>query len=338
MLETYFAAPKTLGRLRAGPSGPYMDGFAALLERDGYRAATAVRYLRAAAHLGHFLQGRGGTLANIDLSTFFQHLRTCRCPRSKGGRRNHHTSFGAKRYRDYLVQIGVCRCSVMPEIGSADPALVVDFRRWLQKHRGAAEPTVRQYSRGAADLLLTLGDDPTRWNAKGVRAHFLERAARCGVGTAEKLVTSLRAFLRYLSVDGRCPADLDKAVPAFASWRLADMPKYLTAEQVDRLIAACDGRSPERRRDRAIIMLLARLGLRAGDVARLRIADIEWNTGTLRVSGKGRRFACHSRRTSETRSSGISSAALKPATATTSSFETSLLSGHSHTATACPRW
>jgi integrase len=288
MLETYFAAPKTLGRLRAGPSGPYMDGFAALLERDGYRAATAVRYLRAAAHLGHFLQGRGGTLANIDLSTFFRHLRTCRCPRSKGGRRNHHTAFGAKRYRDYLVQIGVCRCSVMPEIGSADPALVVEFRRWLQKHRGAAEPTVRQYSRGAADLLLTLGDDPTRWNAKGVRAHFLERAARCGVGTAEKLVTSLRAFLRYLSVHGRCRADLDKAVPAFASWRLADLPKYLTAEQVDRLIAACDGRSAERRRDRAIIMLLARLGLRAGDVARLRIADIEWDTGTLRVSGKGR--------------------------------------------------
>jgi hypothetical protein len=155
-----------------------MDGFAALLERDGYRAATAVRYLRAAAHLGHFLQDRGGTLANIDLSTFFRHLRTCHCPRSKGGRRNHHTSFGAKRYRDYLVEIGVCRCSVMPEIRSADPALVVDFRRWLQKHRGAADPTVRPYSRGAADLLLALGDDPTRWNAKGVRVHFLERAAR----------------------------------------------------------------------------------------------------------------------------------------------------------------
>ena len=127
MLETYFAAPKTLERLCAGPSGPYMDGFAASLKRDGYRAATAVRYLRAAAHLGHFLQGRGETLANIDLSAFFQHLRTCRCPRSKGGRRNHHTSFGAKRYRDYLVQIGVCRCSVMPEIRCADPVLVVDI-------------------------------------------------------------------------------------------------------------------------------------------------------------------------------------------------------------------
>ena len=271
MLETYFAAPKTIERLRAGPSGPYMDGFAALLKRDGYRAATAVRYLRAAAHLGHFLQDRGRTLANIDLSAFFQHLRTCRCPRSEGGRRNHHTSFGAKRYRDYLVQIGVCRCSVMPELRSADPALVVDFRRWLQKHRGAAEPTVRQYSRGATELLLALGDDPTCWNANGVRAHFVERTARCGVGTAEKLVTSLRAFLRYLSVQGRCRADLDKAVPAFASWRLADLPKYLTAEQVDRLIAGCDGGSSVARRsgwENATI----RMGIRGRDIGMIAVA------------------------------------------------------------------
>ena len=71
-----------------------MDGFAASLERSGYRPATAVRYLRAAADLGHFVHEQGGSLADIDLSVFREHLRTCRCPRSKGGRRNHHTAFG----------------------------------------------------------------------------------------------------------------------------------------------------------------------------------------------------------------------------------------------------
>ena len=135
---------------------------------------------------------------------------------------------------------------------------------------------------------MALGDDPGRWNAKGVRDYFLDRTSKCGAGTAEKLTTGLRAFLRYLSARGLCQADLDQAVPTFASWRLARLPRYLTAEQVDSLIAACDGSSPARRRDRAIILLLARLGLRAGDVAGLRIADIEWETGTLRVSGKGR--------------------------------------------------
>ena len=157
----------------------------------------------------------------------------------------------------------------------------------MRKHRGAAETTIRLYSRDAASLLTALGDDPGRWNAKGVRDYFLDRARKCGAGTAEKLTTGLRAFLRYLSAHSQCRADLDQAVPTFASWRLARMPTYLTAEQVDSLVAACDGGSPARRRDRAIILLLARLGLRAGDVAGLRIGDIEWETGTLRVCGKG---------------------------------------------------
>jgi site-specific recombinase XerD len=291
MLEKYFSAPKTLRRLRAGPSGPYIDGFAASLRADGYSPATVVRYLRAAAHLGHFLERQGRTLADIDQSTataFFRHFAACHCPLSNGGKRNHHTYFGAQRYRDYLVQIAVCQPDPAREICDPEPALVAGFRRWLQKHRGIAEPTIRQYSRGAVEVMIALGGDPARWQAEDVRTYFIERAGQGGSAAAEKLVTSLRAFLQYLSEHGECRADLDKAVPAFASWRLAELPRYLTTAQVDRLIAACDGASPSRRRDRVILLLLARLGLRAGDVARMRIVDLEWQTGTLRVSGKGR--------------------------------------------------
>jgi integrase len=107
----------------------------------------------------------------------------------------------------------------------------------------------------------------------------MDRASKCGSGTVEKLTTSLRAFLQYLAVEGRCQAGLDNVVPTYANWRLADMPRYLTAEQVNRLIAACDGEALSRRRDRAIVLLLARLGLRAGDVAQLRLVDIEWGNG-----------------------------------------------------------
>jgi len=87
----------------------FIDGFAQSLERSGYRPAIAVRYLRAAAHLGHFVCEQGGTLADINLAAFHEHLRTCRCPRAKGGRRNHHTTFGAKNFRNFLQQIGVHR-------------------------------------------------------------------------------------------------------------------------------------------------------------------------------------------------------------------------------------
>jgi integrase len=133
-----------------------------------------------------------------------------------------------------------------------------------------------------------LGDDPERWEPAAVRSFFLDRASHCGKGTVEKLTTSLRAFLRYLAVEGHCRAGLDNVVPAYAHWRLAHLPRYLSAEQVNRLIAACDGDAIARRRDRAILLLLARLGLRAGDVAQLRLDDIEWETGSLRVSGKSR--------------------------------------------------
>lgn len=288
MLETYFGSPKMVAHLRAGPSGQYMDGFAEALEHSGYDPSVAVRYLRAAAHIGHFTLEQGGTLANVDLLAFSYHLRTCRCPRQKGGRRNHHTIYGARRYCEYLVAIGVSQCSISPGVQDPDPAIIIDYRQWLRKHRGAADSTVRLYSRDAVDLLTALGDDLGRWNARGVRDHFLDRISKCGAGTAEKLTTGLRAFLRYLSAQGLCQADLDQAVPTFASWRLARLPRYLTAEQVDSLIVACDGGSLARRRDRAIVLLLARLGLRAGDVAGLRIADIEWETGTLRIAGKGR--------------------------------------------------
>ena len=285
MLERYFAAPKMLGHLRAGPSGQYLDGFAAALDSDGYRDATAVRYIRAAAHLGYVLDDDGGSFADIDLSIFDRHLQSCHCPRSKGGRRNHHTPYGARRFRDYLVRLGVCKGP--PIIEKAEPQVVNGFRQWLQKHRGAAEHTIWLYCRDASHFMTSLGDDSSCWDAKSVRTYFMERSGQCGAGSIEKLITSLRAFLRYLSTQGLCTADLDKAVPAYASWRLADLPKHLTAEQVNALIAACDGSSPARRRDRAILLLLSRLGLRAGDVARLRLGDIEWRSGALRVSGKG---------------------------------------------------
>lgn len=109
MLETYFSAPKMLGHLRSGPCGPYLDGFAAALQRQGYGAETAVRYLRAAAHVGHVMAERDARVCDIDLAAFEQHLRHCRCARTKGGRRNHHTIYGARRFRRHLEEIGVCK-------------------------------------------------------------------------------------------------------------------------------------------------------------------------------------------------------------------------------------
>ena len=292
MIEKYFSAPKTLRRLRAGLSGPHIDGFAEALEQRGYSHATAIRYIRAAAHLGCFVQRKGATLADVNATTledFRRHLSRCRCPQSHGGRTGYHAQFGVKLFHRHLIQCGVCPgLSMSTEKQHLVPPLVAGFQGWFQTHRGVAQPTLRLYSRGAAELLDALGEDVRAWTPEVLRTFLLDRANQCGAETTQKLITSLRAFLRYLSFRGEVRPDLDLAIPAIAHWRLASLPRCLSAKELQRLIAACDGDTPARLRDRAIVLLLSRLGLRAGDVAQLRFADINWENGTLQVMGKAR--------------------------------------------------
>jgi site-specific recombinase XerD len=278
--------------MRAGLCGTHIDGFASTLEKQGYAHATAIRYLRAAAHLGSFLRRKGRTLEDVDgrlLEAFGRHFSRCRCSRFNGRKTGYHARFGVKRFYRYLVQQGVWRSLPANDVTNDLPALVIAFRDWLHIHRGATQPTLRLYTRGATELLSALGEDVSQWNAQVVRAFLLDRSSHCGTETTQKLITAVRAFLRYLIFRGEARDDLDLAVPAIAHWRLATLPHCLSAPELDRLIAACDGTTPGRLRDRAIVLLLSRLGLRAGDVARLRFADINWTAGTVEVTGKGRR-------------------------------------------------
>ena len=295
MIEKYVSPPKTLKRLRAGLSGSHIDDFADALEKQGYAHSSVIRYLRAAAHLGRFLQRKGGTLADVDAGTleaFVRHLSHCRCSRFFTERTGAHPRCGVKLFYRHLVGRGICQTHQAGNGENDEPALVAAFRDWLRIHRGATQPTLRLYTRGAIDLLLALGEDVSRWDAQGVRAFLLDRAKQYGAESTQKLTTSMRAFLRYLIACGEAQEDLDLAVPAIAHWRLATLPRCLSAEELDRLIAACDGTTPGRLRDRAIMLLLSRLGLRAGDVAQLRFTDINWKSGTVQVIGKGRRQVC----------------------------------------------
>ena len=176
MLETYFSAPKTLRRLRGGISGPHIDAFADDLEREGYAPSSSVRYIRAASHLGCFVQRKGGVLKDIDLTlldSFRSHLRRCRCPHFKRGKISYHAQFGVKLFHHHLVGRGVCPCESVPNL-APHPPLVIAFCDWFRTHRGVKEPTLRHYARGAIDLLRALGEDVSKWNAQAVqigRAH-----------------------------------------------------------------------------------------------------------------------------------------------------------------------
>ncbi len=102
------------------------------------------------------------------------------------------------------------------------------------------------------------------------------------------MVTALRVFIRFLITAGLCPVGLDAAIPTLAHWHLSTLPRYLQAEEVERVVAACRADTAVGIRDRAIVLLLARLALRAGDIVHLRLGDIDWKQGWIRVCGKGR--------------------------------------------------
>jgi integrase/recombinase XerD len=157
----------------------------------------------------------------------------------------------------------------------------------MRNQRGVTASTLDTYQTTLVDLLKALGDDPKAFTAQAVRTFVLERARPHSRGRAKTIATSTRAFLRFLVATGRCPAGRDYAVPRFANWQLASIPRFLAADDIERTIAACEGES--RLRDRAIVLLLARLGLRASEVAGLKLTDIDWKNGRLAIAGKSRR-------------------------------------------------
>jgi site-specific recombinase XerD len=286
MLDKYFESPFTLEQLRNGPSGPWLNGFGQSLHEDGYSWWIARMYLRVAHHLGHFLASKDIALTAVQPDTivaFRRHLKYCRCPKPRGGKTEDSVR-GAKCFLRYLWNVGVV---ARPE-KQPWPPLVQGFRDWLKNHRGASETTLSRYSAAAVELLSVLGGDPSQYDAESLRAFLLERTQQRGVGGTRAILSALRMFLRFLASRGKCRAGLDAAIPKIAGWRLASLPHPLSADEVEQLLSVCDPASSMGLRDRAVILLLARLGLRASDVATLRFADIDWEDGSIFVKGKSR--------------------------------------------------
>lgn len=291
MLEHYFDNPSTLERLRSCDVGAHIEGFSGHLRERGYSRWTACKYLQASAHLLRFLRHENIALESLEdktLGKFRLHLFHCDCGRPNGGV-GKDTRNGSSVFYDYLRGVGAVRAVAEDEIKAILPPLVRSFCHWLRQHCGAAESTLRLYSRGATQLVETLGDEPGQYDAETLRAFVLERSRQSGRGATQALITSVRSFLRYLATEDKCSAALEKAIPGCAGWRLSSLPRYLSDAELERTFDACDVDTQQGVRDRAILLLLARLGLRASDVASLRFFDFDWQDATVVVSGKTRR-------------------------------------------------
>ncbi len=293
MLEFYFENPITLNRLRLGPSGRFIDSFSGCLKIAGYSWWTARVFLRAADHIGRYAAAQGRDIDDLDWSTltaFQGHLSTCSCPGSSRCKTIDIVR-GAKHFINHLREIDVLEILAVDEMVKKTSTVVLDFQYWLRRHRGLSESTVNHYSQAASQLLDDKGEHTSRYDAKTLRTFVLDRAQIQGYGATKTLISGLRMFMRYLDSHGMCRSGLDEAIPKVACWRLTTIPRSLQNHNVKQILEACDVRSAMGLRDRAIILLFARLGLRAGDVAGLCLDDVDWEDGSIVVSGKSRRQA-----------------------------------------------
>ena len=289
MLDTHLKSPVTRQRLRSGPAAQHVDAFAEWLHRQGYRPVTIDTTLRSLAGWTDWMRGAGlsmhDALAGFDTCTVELAMQP-RAPYRRGPNRNSLAS--AALFIRFLRQQ-----SLLPQlVRKPSPTnlwpLLGEFHSWMRQHRGLTDASLKVYEGILVELRDAIGDDPRTYTAELLRGFVLERARRHRIARAKSIVVAVRAFLRFLGATGRCPPGMEHAIPGFASWQLSSVPRFLAAEDVDRLIASCPT-DANGLRDKAVLLLLARLGLRASEVAQLKFADIDWAGGQLRVRGKGRR-------------------------------------------------
>ena len=273
-----------------GPLQAYGVGFEARLTDQGYTTDSINRHLRLMVHLSRWLARR--KLAGSDLTTECAR-RFLRARRAEGYA--HPVSMaGMAPLLDYLRSVGAVPNAKLDVVFAPVEALIADYRRYLLEERGLSElSSVRHYLNVAVGFLShgPIGDlaELQRLTAADVTGFVLSARRRRTVGDAKSISTRLRSFLRYLELAGLTSNGLAGAVPSMASWELTGLPRAVSATDVARLLDSCDRRRPIGRRDFAILTVLARLGLRAAEVAALRLDDIDWRAGEFNVHGKANR-------------------------------------------------
>jgi site-specific recombinase XerD len=277
------------GLIDAGFLAPLITEFGAHLDALAHSSLTISGYTDAARHFASWVCAAGLQLNDIGKETvdgFARHH--CRCA---GARRWSGVSAKyarrAGRFVAFLAESGVIPVAP-PVVAELVHPQILDYQRWLAVHRGLSDRSVSRQGRMVTRLLSALGEDPQAYSATTIRAAVRAEAQRCSPSHVGTMTSALRGYLRFLAASGLCRPGLDQAVPPVLQWRLSALPRYLPTADVERLIATCDLSNPLDLRDRAALLLLARLGLRAGDVCSLRLDDFDWGAGAVRVCGKSR--------------------------------------------------
>ncbi len=271
-----------------GPLAPFADGFRDKLRQLGYTPLSAVHQLRLLAHLSRWLDERGWSGRDLTEGCVVEYL----AARRATGYTLHHGRRAMVPLLDLLVAQHVTPIAPPPPPPSSGvEALLGGFERYLVSERVLSRSTITAYiARGRRFLVdYTIDGKVSALRTADVTRAITAEAGRVSVGGVQYYVAAVRALLRYCHLQGLVDADLSAAALAATGRRMSLLPRGIGDRDAQALLHACDRRRPIGRRDYAVLVVLLRLGLRAGEVARLRLDDIDWRAGVLVVHGKGGR-------------------------------------------------
>lgn len=288
MSKSNFALRESRWSIDPGPLLPLIHAYVDHLMRDDYRPNTILDHEYRARHFCFWLNQSNIDVSSVDdgiLEQFARHQ--CQCPgyRSSSCLGIRYIE-AVRQFVGFLVHAGEIPLPISK--GEIIDTRILVYLEWLRRHRGLSEATIVTRRKVLCRLILALGPDPGDYDAALVRRVILEESKSRKAATMKIVVSTLRSYLRFLVVHGECQPWLDESVPSIVHWRHSNLPHYLPTEKVEHLIDSCDVSTPAGRRDRAVLLLLARLGLRAKDIVKLCLSDIDWKESTIDVCGKGR--------------------------------------------------
>ena len=289
MIDQFFSHPKVLKRLHLGPLGSHIDSFAQILIVQDYKTSTAKQKIRIVADLSCWLDQQELSVKDLDETTLNEFL-------LYRGRRGSIFKIEPPTLRQLLKhwrETGVVADSVRVDDHSNRRRIESGFAEYLVQERGLKQITIDTYLPIAGRFLSDqFGTEPIVLNGlhpNDIVRFILRYTETVSTKRAQLIVCSLRSFFRFLYQRGETAIDLSPSALTVANWRLSELPKFLEPKQVERLLQSCNQDTLIGQRDYVILLLLARLGLRAGDVVHMTLDDIDWDAGEIIVSGKSDR-------------------------------------------------
>jgi integrase/recombinase XerD len=289
MIDQFYSPGVNLGHFRCGPLGAHIDGFADHLSGQGYATQTARLKIRLSADLSAWLSRRHLGIEDVheeQVDAFLERRKKDRLLR-RGD------SWTLNQLLQYLRRVGV---NPMPTAAVSDnPAdqIIRDYTHFLVDQRGLSQATVVNYAPTARRFLKSrFGVGKLSLNKLRVIdvTDFIVNGSSTDCPKRVQLnASALRSFLGFLTQEGKVTVNLAASVPTVANWRLAQLPQFLESAQVEKLLRSCNKKTSTGRRDRAVLLLLARLGLRAGEVVHLTLESINWEAGEILIRGKSAR-------------------------------------------------